>query len=61
MELYRLSISEAKELLDKRKITAKELLNSIYQRIESVDSKVKAFVTLSKIRLMRWLMPLKSR
>ncbi len=48
MELYRLSISEAKELLDKRKITAKELLNSIYQRIESIDSKVKAFVTLSK-------------
>lgn len=48
MELYRLSISEAKELLDKRKITAKELLNSIYQRIESVDSKVKAFVTLPK-------------
>lgn len=48
MELYRLSISEARELLDKRKITAKELLNSIYQRIESVDSKVKAFVTLSK-------------
>ncbi|MBT9536968.1 MAG: Asp-tRNA(Asn)/Glu-tRNA(Gln) amidotransferase subunit GatA [Nitrospirae bacterium] len=35
-------------MLDKRKITAKELLNSIYQRIESVDSKVKAFVTLSK-------------
>ena len=48
MELYRLNISEARELLDKRKITAKELLNSIYQRIESVDSKVKAFVTLSK-------------
>ncbi|MFZ3121823.1 MAG: Asp-tRNA(Asn)/Glu-tRNA(Gln) amidotransferase subunit GatA [Thermodesulfovibrionales bacterium] len=48
MELYRLSISEARELLDKRKITAKELLNSIYQRIESVDSKVKAFITLSK-------------
>ncbi len=48
MELYRLSISEARELLDKRKITAKELLNAIYQRIESVDSKVKAFVTLSK-------------
>ncbi|MBI3378642.1 MAG: Asp-tRNA(Asn)/Glu-tRNA(Gln) amidotransferase subunit GatA [Nitrospirae bacterium] len=48
MELYRLNISEARELLDKRKITAKELLDSIYQRIESVDSKVKAFVTLSK-------------
>ncbi|MFH1014433.1 MAG: Asp-tRNA(Asn)/Glu-tRNA(Gln) amidotransferase subunit GatA [Nitrospirota bacterium] len=48
MELYRLSISEAKELLDKRKITVKELLNSLYQRIESIDSKVKAFVTLSK-------------
>jgi aspartyl-tRNA(Asn)/glutamyl-tRNA(Gln) amidotransferase subunit A len=48
LELYRLSISEAMELLDKRKITAKELLNSIYQRIKSVDGKVKAFVTLSK-------------
>ena len=48
MELYSLSISEARELLDERKIAAKELLDSIYQRIESVDSKVKAFVTLSK-------------
>ncbi|HBG91916.1 MAG: aspartyl/glutamyl-tRNA amidotransferase subunit A [Nitrospirae bacterium GWF2_44_13] len=48
MELYRLNIFEARELLDKRKITARELLNAIYQRIESVDGKVKAFLTLSK-------------
>jgi len=48
LELYRLNIFEARELLDKRKITARELLNAIYQRIESVDGKVKAFLTLSK-------------
>jgi len=48
LELYRLSISEAREMLDKRKITAKELLDSIYQRIEAVEERVKAFITLSK-------------
>lgn len=48
MELYRLGISDAKQLLDKKEITAKDLLDSIYKRVESVEDKVKAFVTLSK-------------
>lgn len=48
MELYRLNISDAKQLLDKKEITAQELLDSVYKRIDSVEDKVKAFVTLSK-------------
>lgn len=48
MELYGLTISEAKKLLDKKEIKAKDLLDSIYQRIDSIEEKVKAFVTLTK-------------
>lgn len=48
MELFRLDISEARKLLDKKEISAKELLDSIYRRIDAVEDKVKAFVTLSK-------------
>lgn len=48
MELYRLSISEARKLLDKKEITAKDLIDSIYGRIDALDSKVKAYVTLAK-------------
>lgn len=48
LELYRLGISEARELLDKKGIAAKELLDSTYHRVDAVEDKVKAFVTLSK-------------
>jgi len=43
-----LGISETRELLDKKDITTRELLDSIYQRIDAVESRVKAFVTLPK-------------
>jgi len=48
LELYRLNISEARKLLDKKEVSAKELLDSIYRRIDAVEDKVKAYVTLSK-------------
>jgi aspartyl-tRNA(Asn)/glutamyl-tRNA(Gln) amidotransferase subunit A len=48
LELYRLSISEARKLLDKKEITAKDLIDSIYGRINALDNKVKAYVTLAK-------------
>lgn len=48
MELYRLTISEARKLLDKKEIKAKDLLDSIYKRIDSIEDKIKAFVTVSK-------------
>jgi len=48
LELYRLGISEAKKLLDKKEVSAKELLDSIYKRIAAVEDRVKAFITLPK-------------
>ena len=48
MELFRLTVSEAKKLLDKKEITAKELIDSIYKRIDAVENKIKAYVTLAK-------------
>ncbi|MEK7332715.1 MAG: Asp-tRNA(Asn)/Glu-tRNA(Gln) amidotransferase subunit GatA [Nitrospirota bacterium] len=48
MELYKLGISEAKKLLDKKEASAKELLDSIYKRIDAVEDRVKAFITLPK-------------
>ena len=48
MELYSLAISEARDLLDKREISVNDLVNSIYQRIDAVEEKVKAFITITK-------------
>ncbi|MBI4691345.1 MAG: Asp-tRNA(Asn)/Glu-tRNA(Gln) amidotransferase subunit GatA [Nitrospirae bacterium] len=48
MELYKLNISEARELLDRKELKASDLLDSIYKRIDDIEDKVKAFVTLTK-------------
>ncbi|NWF51619.1 MAG: Asp-tRNA(Asn)/Glu-tRNA(Gln) amidotransferase subunit GatA [Nitrospirae bacterium] len=48
MELYSLTISEARSLLDRREITAKELVNSITARIDTVEDRIKSFVTVTK-------------
>jgi aspartyl-tRNA(Asn)/glutamyl-tRNA(Gln) amidotransferase subunit A len=53
LELYRLTISELRELLDKKEISAKDIVNSIYQRIDAVEEKVKAFVTITKDKAMK--------
>ncbi len=47
MELYRLTISEVRDLLDRREISVQDLLRSIYGRIHLVEDKVKAFVTIT--------------
>lgn len=48
MELFRLGISEARKLLAKKEVSAKELLDAVYKRIAFVEDNVKAYVTLSK-------------
>jgi aspartyl-tRNA(Asn)/glutamyl-tRNA(Gln) amidotransferase subunit A len=53
LELYSLAISEARDLLDKREISANDLVNSIYQRIDAVEEKVKAFITITKDNAMK--------
>ncbi len=48
MELYSKSLAEiAKDIKDK-KVTIKEVLDNVYSRIDSVESKVDAFVTLTR-------------
>jgi aspartyl-tRNA(Asn)/glutamyl-tRNA(Gln) amidotransferase subunit A len=48
LELYSLTISEARSLLDKREITVKELVTSVISRIDTVEDKIKSFVTITK-------------
>jgi len=48
LELFRLGISEARKLLAKKEVSAKELLDAVYKRIAFVEDNVKAYVTLSK-------------
>jgi len=53
LELFRFGISEIRELLDKKEISAKDIVNSIYQRIDAVEENVRAFVTITKDRAMK--------
>lgn len=48
MELYRLGIWELRELLDKGEVSAKEVLESVFSRIEAVEDRVKAYVTVTR-------------
>lgn len=53
MDLYSLTISEARDLLDKKEISAKDLVNSIYQRIDIIEEKVRAFITITKDKAVK--------
>ena len=48
MELYSLSLNEIASKIKNKEVTIKEVLDSVYARIDSVESKVDAFVTITK-------------
>lgn len=48
MELYSLTVSEIAKKIKEKEITIKEVLDSVYNRIENVEEKVSAYVTLTK-------------
>jgi len=48
LELYRLTISELRDLLGKKEVSVKDTVNSIYRRIDAVEEKINAFVTTTK-------------
>ncbi|MDI3480926.1 MAG: aspartyl-tRNA(Asn)/glutamyl-tRNA(Gln) amidotransferase subunit [Tepidanaerobacteraceae bacterium] len=48
MEIYRLTIHEAHELLKKREISCEELTKALFDRIKSVDEKIRAYITLDE-------------
>ncbi|MCX7969149.1 MAG: Asp-tRNA(Asn)/Glu-tRNA(Gln) amidotransferase subunit GatA [Armatimonadetes bacterium] len=47
MELWRLTVNEAHELLKRREISSVELTKAVLERINQVESKVKAFLTIT--------------
>ncbi|NOX20707.1 MAG: Asp-tRNA(Asn)/Glu-tRNA(Gln) amidotransferase subunit GatA [Nitrospirae bacterium] len=48
MELYSLTIKKAIELIEKKEIKPSDLTRATLERIESVDEKIKAYVTVTK-------------
>jgi aspartyl-tRNA(Asn)/glutamyl-tRNA(Gln) amidotransferase subunit A len=53
VELYRLTIAEVRDLLDRKEISVEELLRSVYGRINAVESKVRAFLTITEETAVR--------
>jgi aspartyl-tRNA(Asn)/glutamyl-tRNA(Gln) amidotransferase subunit A len=48
VELYRQTIAETRKLLDNKEISAGDIVRSIHERIDAVEDRVKAFVTITK-------------
>ena len=48
MELYSLSLKEIASKIKNKEVTIKEVLDSVYGRIENVENKVDAYVTLNQ-------------
>jgi aspartyl-tRNA(Asn)/glutamyl-tRNA(Gln) amidotransferase subunit A len=48
LELYRKGIAELSEMLRKREMSAKEIAISVFDRIEQVENKISAYLTLTK-------------
>jgi len=48
VELYSLTIHQVHELLSKGEVTSQEVTESVFKRIESVEEKVNAYITLTQ-------------
>ncbi len=48
LELYNLTISEARLAMERGEISPVELTNAIFKRIDAVEEKIKAYVTLTR-------------
>ncbi len=48
MELNRLTLIEAKRLIDSGEVSAEEIAEAVLKRIEEVDNKVKAYITVNE-------------
>lgn len=50
MELYELSLSEAKKLLARKEISVPDVVHAIYGRIKAVEEDIKAYITITRER-----------
>ena len=48
MELHTLGIAELRRLLDRKEISVRDVVDSVYRRIDAVETRVGAFVTLAR-------------
>ena len=48
MELYELTISDAHQLLKNKDISSRELTQAVLNRIDAVENKIDAFITVSR-------------
>ena len=48
MELYRFGIAELTGMLENRELSARDIHDSVYRRIEAVEGKIRAYVTITK-------------
>ncbi len=48
MELYKLGIHDLQGMLEKKEVSAAEVISSVYGRIDDVEDKIRAYVTLTK-------------
>jgi aspartyl-tRNA(Asn)/glutamyl-tRNA(Gln) amidotransferase subunit A len=48
MDLYALTIHELGDLLERREVTAREVTEAFYRRIDAVDERVHAYLTLTR-------------
>jgi aspartyl-tRNA(Asn)/glutamyl-tRNA(Gln) amidotransferase subunit A len=48
MQLYQLTINEAHKLLKKKEISSQELTRAVFDRIDAIESKIDAYITLSE-------------
>ena len=54
MKLYELTIETAHQLLKKKEISAVELVRAVYDRIDQVEERVGAFITLCRDQALAW-------
>ena len=52
LELYELSLSEAKKLLARKEISIPDVVQAIYGRIEAVEENIKAYITITRERAL---------
>lgn len=53
MDLYSLGIAELSKMLKKREISAREIAGSVFGRIERVEDRIKAYLTLTRDEALR--------
>jgi aspartyl-tRNA(Asn)/glutamyl-tRNA(Gln) amidotransferase subunit A len=53
LKLHSLTISEVRDLLDRKEISVKDLVKSIYGRIEAVENRVRAFLATTEDKALK--------